>query len=156
MKGLSFSAIAAALFMAGTAQAAWFLNQEQEAFKEFQAGNYGKAAEDFSDHYRRGVALYRAGRYQEAANAFSRAVQQDKTEDAGYNLGNARFQLGDFAGAVAAYEDVLNKDPQHTDAQHNLAIARALLARMEQKQFEKKKEEQEKKQKEQQEKKQKE
>jgi Ca-activated chloride channel family protein len=121
--------------------AGWFTNQEQDAHKAFQSGDFKAAAEGFSDPYRRGVALYRSGRYQEAAQSFGQVQREAVEEDARYNLGNARFQLGDYPGAVQAYETVLQSNPGHQDARYNLTIARALLAQLEQKQFEETKQE---------------
>ena len=51
------------LLGAANANAAWFKNPAQEAAQKFEQGEYGDAANEFSDDYRRGVALYRAGRY---------------------------------------------------------------------------------------------
>ncbi|MCG6859740.1 MAG: tetratricopeptide repeat protein, partial [Chromatiaceae bacterium] len=137
------------LVLVSGARADLFLNQEQEAYEHFQTGDYGQAAEGFGDDYRRGVALYKSGRYQEAADAFSRVERPAVKEDAGYNLGNARFQLGDFTGAAKAYEAVLSANPNHEDANYNLSLARAMLARMEQEMYEKQKEEQRRKKEEQ-------
>ncbi|MEA3274812.1 MAG: tetratricopeptide repeat protein, partial [Pseudomonadota bacterium] len=146
MRPLFLSAAAGLTILLATAtQAGWFLNQEQEAYGHLQAGDFEQAAAGFTDSYRRGVALFRAGRYQEAANAFSRVDRSAVQEDAHYNLGNARFKLGDYAGSVAAYEQVLSADPAHEDAQHNLTLARALLARLEQEAYEEEKKKQEEK-----------
>ncbi|MFY9973863.1 MAG: tetratricopeptide repeat protein, partial [Chromatiaceae bacterium] len=109
--------------MTTAAQAGLFKNSEQEAFDRLRAGDYVAAADTFQDPYRRGVALYRAGRYEEAARAFEHADHGSNAEAARYNLGNSRFQLGDFAGAVAAYEQVLSADPTQEDAAYNLSLA---------------------------------
>jgi len=132
-----------ALLLTTEARGDWFLNQEQEAYRHFQAGQYDQAAKVFSDPFRRGVSLYKTGRFQEAADAFKRVERPAVKEDAAYNLGNARFQLGDYPGAVEAYEAVLGANPDHEDAYHNLSLARAMLARIEQEAYEKEKAEQE-------------
>ena len=69
--------------------------------EHFEQGDFERAAQGFGDGYRRGVALYRAGKYSESAEAFARVERTSVKEDATYNLGNARYQLGDFAGAAA-------------------------------------------------------
>ncbi|QIK37520.1 VWA domain-containing protein [Caldichromatium japonicum] len=118
-----------------SAQAGWFKTREQEGYDLYRQGDYGSAARSFADPYRRGVALYRAGDYQGAERTFSQALDGPFAEDARYNLGNARFKLGDYAGAAEAYEGVLAQNPSHEDAAYNLALARAMLARLEQEQF---------------------
>ena len=130
------------------ASATWFENSDQQALRQFEAGDYIEAAYGFSDPYRKGVALYRAGRYADAAKNFEVTEDPENRIEARYNLGNTRFQLADFAGAVTAFEQVLSADPTHSDAQHNLGVARAMLAQVEQEQFkEKEKEKQEKQEK---------
>ncbi|MCO5762801.1 MAG: tetratricopeptide repeat protein, partial [Chromatiaceae bacterium] len=141
--GLTRSLGLVGLILIGPTQAGWFINQEQEAERQFRQGDYADAANEFSDPYRRGVALYRAGRHVEAADAFAREQRPEVAEDATYNLGNARFQVGDFTGAVAAYEQVLGQNPDHADARHNLSLARAVLARIDQEKFEREKRERE-------------
>lgn len=118
-----------------TAQAGWFKNSEQEAVAAYESGAYSSAAAAFSDPFRRGVALYRAGRYAEAEAAFSKPQRSAVSTEAEYNLGNARFAQGDYVGAISAYEEVLSAEPTHDDAAHNLALARARLARLEQEAF---------------------
>jgi len=114
-------------FALGGAQAAWFSNRYQQAAKALENGDYQAALDGFQDAYRRGVVLYRAGRYAEAAEQFEASERPEVELDARYNLGNARFQLGDYQGAVDAYEQVLASDPGHEDARHNLQVARARM-----------------------------
>ena len=102
--------------------ATWFENSDQQALRQFEAGDYIEAAYGFSDPYRKGVALYRAGRYADAAKNFEVTEDPENRIEARYNLGNTRFQLADFAGAVTAFEQVLSADPTHSDAQHNLGV----------------------------------
>lgn len=115
----------------GEAQASWFRTSEQEARDFFAAGKYAEAANTFEDHYRRGVAQYRNGDYQSAAQSFGQVKREDVRLDALYNLGNARFRLGSYENAVEAYESVLKEDPFAEDARHNLALARMMLAKVE-------------------------
>ena len=139
------------LILATVGHASLFRNDEQTALAEYKAGDYEAAARGFSDDFRRGVALYRAGRFSEAETAFSHVERSSVHTAALYNLGNARFMQGDFAGAINAYEQVLNTAPEHDDAHYNLSLARGLLAKAEQKSFEQKaKDESEKKSEEQQ------
>jgi tetratricopeptide (TPR) repeat protein len=47
----------------------------------------------------------------------------DLAPAASYNLGNARFTAGDFAGAVEAYKQTLRVAPRNADAKFNLELA---------------------------------
>ena len=84
--------------------AGWFTNKDKEARTYFEKGDFETAAETFRDEYRRGVALYRAGRYEEAARAFEAVDRDPVALESLYNLGNARYRLEQFAEAVQAYD----------------------------------------------------
>ncbi len=77
------------------------------------------AAHLFEDDAWRGVALYRNGKFAEAAAAFERANSE-------YNLGNAQAQAGDYAAALEAYDVALRHgDP---DAAANFDVVAAFYA----------------------------
>lgn len=120
------------LIVQTSAHAGWFRNSEQQALDRFQAGDFNAAAEAFSDPLRRGIALYRANRFDEAEDAFGAVERASVRTTALYNLGNARFMQGDFTGAIDAYQQVLRAEPDHDDAHNNLALAHGLLAKQEQ------------------------
>jgi Ca-activated chloride channel family protein len=71
----------------------------------------------------RGTALYRAGRYREAADAFARL----DTADSHYNRGNALARAGRLEPAMAAYDAALARDPTLPDARFNRDLVRRLL-----------------------------
>ena len=82
-------------------------------------------------HYNLGTALYKQGHFKAASRAFQAALST-QTDDLSfatiyYNLGNAQFMAGDFTAAIESYQHTLQLDPQDTDAQHNLALARQRL-----------------------------
>ncbi len=81
------------------------------------AGMPGLAAAISDDPAWRGTALYAAGRYREAAEAFAGSP---------YNRGNALALAGDLKGAMAAYDAALVRDPSDEDAKAN----RELMARL--------------------------
>ena len=66
----------------------------------------------------RGVAEYRAGRYQRALEAFI----QGKSANDLYNVGNAYARLRTWGGAKSAYLRALKLDPGHDDARFNLEL----------------------------------
>ena len=121
-------------------------------------GNYDKAQSAFQQatldkpndpvaHYNLGAALYRQGKFQEAARAFQASLSRNSEQSAKqiakqvksilsqssilYNLGNAQFKVGDLTGAVASYKQTLRLNPQDADAEHNLALALQLLRQQE-------------------------
>lgn len=132
---LGVSLLLLALWGMTPAQADWFKTLQQTADDAYRAGDFETAATSFRDPYRRGVALYRGGRYADAERSFGEAAVGPFREAARYNQGNARFQQGDLAGAAEAYQEVLSRNPSHEDAAYNLALTRAALARMEQEAF---------------------
>ena len=63
-----------------------------------------------------GVARYRQGRYDEAADAFRRAGSR-----ATFNWGGALARAGRYREAIAAYRALLLRDPSDEEARFNLA-----------------------------------
>lgn len=84
-----------------------------------------EAAHLFEDNLWKGVALYRSGRYQRAVGAFV----TDDSITGYYNMGNAYAHLGLYEGAIAAYEVVLARVPNHEDARYNLDLVREAAKR---------------------------
>lgn len=74
--------------------------------------------------FERGVALFQASRYAEAAAAFERHVQQRPDDPAGwYNVGTARYRAGQTGHAVRAWLHGARLDPRDRDTRHNLRVA---------------------------------
>ena len=97
--------------------------RDQQGWQALQDGSAGAAAELFEDMDWRNAARYRSRDYQGAAQGWSEA----KTPTDHYNLGNARAQLGDYQGAISAYEHALSSAPDHEDAAFNKALIEQLL-----------------------------
>lgn len=83
------------------------------------------AAYVFEEPLWRGVALYRSGRYHRAVGEFV----TDDSITGYYNMGNAYAHLGLYEGAIAAYEVVLGRVPNHEDARYNLDLVREAAER---------------------------
>ncbi len=97
--------------------------QDQQGRRALEEGEPGVAAELFEDEEWRGVARYRAGDYQGAAEAFA-----DKdTSDAHYNRGNALARSGELEAALDAYDRALELDPDNVDAASNRERVRKAL-----------------------------
>jgi Ca-activated chloride channel family protein len=124
---LAITVLPATRASAGTV-ADLFLNRNQQAKEAYDKGDYKSAAAQFDTAYRRGVAAYRAGDYAKAAALFKVAVDRNGDLDALYNLGNAQLMQYNPQNAITSYEAVLKRRPDDARAQHNLAVARKMLA----------------------------
>ncbi len=100
-----------------------FQTHDQQAFKAWNKQNYAAAEALFETPQWQASALYRLGRYAEAAKLFAR----DKTPKGLYNYGNALAKSGDLEGAKKAYQKALKSQPDFAEAQTNLAIIEKLL-----------------------------
>lgn len=68
-----------------------------------------------------GVEAYADGRYADAARDWTAlAADSPESADLWYNIGNASYQIGDYAHAVLGYERALRLDPSFDDARYNL------------------------------------
>ncbi len=93
---------------------------DQRAAKLIAADDAAGAAELFEDPEWKGAAAYRAGDYEDSLAA----LEGLDGLDAKYNRGNALARLGLFDEAIAAYDEVLERDPEHRDARHNRDLLR--------------------------------
>lgn len=93
---------------------------DQQAQKQLHQGDPQTAAQQFRNPNWRGMALYEMGDYTAAAQAFAES-------DNVYNQGNALAQAGELQQAIAAYQEVLQQNPDHQDARANLDLLEELL-----------------------------
>jgi Ca-activated chloride channel family protein len=98
---------------------------DQQAQQAMQQQDYATAAERFQNPAWKGAAYYRAGQYEQAAQALA-GLEDAESQ---YNRGNALAQAGQYAEAIAAYEAALKQNPQHADARSNKAEVEKLLRR---------------------------
>jgi len=99
----------------------WRIAPPTVAHALLQLGYPSIAAKLFSDPSWRGLALYRAGQWNEAARIFATTIKEN------YNLGNALAQNGHYNEAIAAYERALADQPDDEDAAYNKALLEAAL-----------------------------
>jgi len=104
------------LFSISSANAGFFLNNNQEGLKAFNASDYQIAVQKFKDNKWLGASNYRLGNYEEAYKNFSNQADDDGI----YNQGNALAKMGKIEEAIKKYEQVLEKNPNHEDAKFNL------------------------------------
>lgn len=107
-----------------------WLNKDQQAQRQLEAGNAADAAAQFENPDWRSVAEYRAENY--AASAAGFAEKGDARNL--YNLGNAMALQGELGSAIDAYEQVLEVDPDNEDAAYNLALVKDLKDQQDQQQ----------------------
>ena len=101
-------------------------DQFEPALEQYAAAG-AKSPKDARPVFNAGYALYRLQRLDEASQAFKAVAESKLPPDARaaayYNLGNARYQAGDLAGAIDAYRKAVVLDPADEEARHNLAVA---------------------------------
>jgi Ca-activated chloride channel family protein len=98
----------------------WFWTPDQWGDRLMRQGDFAAAAEAYEDPMRGGVALYRAGAFEDAASSFGRV----KTADGFFNQGNALVMRGLYDDAVGAYEKALALRPGWPEAMENQRLAR--------------------------------
>jgi Ca-activated chloride channel family protein len=104
--------------------------KDQQAQRQLEEGNAAEAAELFENSSWRAVSHYQAEDFTEAAATFAESGDTQSL----YNLGNAIARQGDFETAIDAYEQVLEMDPDDTDAAYNRDLLRQALEQQEQQQ----------------------
>ena len=107
-----------------------WLNKDQQAQRELEAGNASEAAALFRNPEWQAVADYEAGDYAGSAKAFA---ERDDARNL-YNLGNAMAHQGELDAAIDAYEQVLEVEPENEDAAYNLELVKELKNQQEQEQ----------------------
>ncbi|MEO0972720.1 MAG: VWA domain-containing protein [Pseudomonadota bacterium] len=91
---------------------------------------YADAAELLDDPEWRAAALYRDEQFGDSAELLS----DYGTVRAAYNRGTALARQGDYRSAIEVYRGLLERDPEHEDAKHNLEVLLDELERQQQEQ----------------------
>ena len=84
-------------------------------------------------HYDLGNALYKSGKFAEAAEEYRRALSSENRvlqQKAYYNLGNTYLKLGDLKYAINSYKNALNLNHRDFDAKYNLEFALERLKKL--------------------------
>jgi Ca-activated chloride channel family protein len=110
-----------------------WLREDQRA-PEMIRQNPEQAARELDDPDLRGSALYRQGKYDTAAEAFSRG----DAHSADYNRANALARAGKLEDALEVYNQLLARRPAYEDAEFNRDLVKQLLEQQQQEQSEQK------------------
>jgi Ca-activated chloride channel family protein len=121
------------------AQANWWQNMwetaDQQGMQAFNRDEYEQAATSFNDPVWQGTAHYKNNNYQAALESFSQVGPLEPGYvEATYNIGNTLAQLGELDQAIAAYDKVLEQQPEHDDALVNKQLLEELKQEQEKQQ----------------------
>jgi tetratricopeptide (TPR) repeat protein len=123
--------------------------QIAEGNKHYTEGKFDEASDKYRDaeasnpespivHFNIGDALYKKRKYEEALQAYQKALQ--KSDDvqlqsqSHYNLGNTYFRLNKWQESLLSYQEALKLNPADQDAKYNLEYVRAKIKENAQKQ----------------------
>jgi Ca-activated chloride channel family protein len=115
-----------------------WLNRDQRGVRAMQNDDPVTASTLFENSAWRGAANYRSGNYAGAIAEFS----QGEDLDSHFNLGNALAFAERFEESIAAYQSVLDMQPDHADALKNKEIVERLLEEQQQQEEEEQQQEQ--------------
>jgi Ca-activated chloride channel family protein len=104
------------------------LTPDQQAWRTYQQGDLDTAAAQFRDPMWKGVALFKAGDFEQAAGVFAGF----NTADAAFNRGNALLMRGSYDAAAESYSRALELRAEWDDARINRDIALGRAARLKQ------------------------
>lgn len=120
---------------AGAEASVWddlWQTRDQQAAAAFESGDVSGAAELFESADWKAAADYETGDFESAGAAFAALPGPDNR----YNLGNALAKNGKLEDAIAAYDEVLDVEPEHEDARFNRDLVERLLKERERQQQE--------------------
>ncbi|MFK7870333.1 MAG: VWA domain-containing protein [Roseobacter sp.] len=100
----------------------WFLTPDQQGQMAMNRNQFAAAADLFQDPDQKAHALLRAGRYEEAAEAFSFI----ETTEAAMGEGVALLRNRKYGDGVRTFEKALERDPGNAQAEENLTVAKAI------------------------------
>ena len=96
---------------------------DQQGRWYFERGDYTQAAESFEDFYWKGIALYRAGDFEQAVSTFALL----DTAEAHFFLGNCYARMDALPAAVESYQEALRIHADFTEAEENLRLVESLI-----------------------------
>jgi Ca-activated chloride channel family protein len=100
-----------------------WLRQDQQGAQLLEQHRPAEAALQFESRQWRGVAQYEAGQYEDAAKTFA----QGNTATDHYNRGNALARAGQLTGALDAYDQALQQQPDFPEAKSNRSLVESMI-----------------------------
>ncbi len=110
-------------FMGGRSLIGLWFTPDQQGRYFFERNDYRAAAQRFHDPLWKGIAYYRGGNFEAAAEQFALV----ETAEGYFNLGDACAHLGKFEQAASSYEEALRRRPNDKAIRENLELARSLV-----------------------------
>ena len=104
-----------------------WLTADQQGRYSFERGDYARAAERFHDPLWKVIACYHNEDWDCAFDQFARL----DTSDATFNLGNAYANAESYELAVLAFDQVLERLPEWSEARENRDLVAALILEQE-------------------------
>ena len=101
----------------------WFFTPDQQGHRLMERKDFEAAAEKFTDPMWKNHALYRQGKYEEAAKGY----EQLETAAASFAQGMALIKSRKYRDAVRAFELTLKRDPDYPGAAANLETAQDIV-----------------------------
>jgi len=98
-------------------------NKDQQGQQYFIEGSHSEAAQVFENPEWRGLSHFRSGNHE---NALEEWKGIDSTRSL-FNQGNALAKLGKLDQAIDRYDQVLEREPEHSDARFNRDLLKKLL-----------------------------
>jgi len=116
-----------------------WLTPNQKAIRAFRQGKNNAAAKNFTNPEWKASALYRSGKYEQAARLFGQAANRDKKQATDssndfYNKGNALAKIGNYPQAIAAYNKAIALNKHNKDAAYNRKLVKKALQKQQQQQ----------------------
>lgn len=115
-----------------------WVSPEQRAARQRVEGDNDTLIEQAPNDQWRGQGYYQKGEYDKAAEAFSNAQKEAQSDaassGAAYNEATSLIREGEYDRAIEKIDQLLEKNPDHKDAQHNRSIAEKLKELAEQQQ----------------------
>lgn len=110
-----------------------------------------KNSKSFESSFNLGNALFKQGKYPEAAEQFLKAstlAQENKKKIASayHNIGNSFFEAKEYDKSVDAFKTSLKNNPKDDETRYNLALAQTMLQQQQNSQNDKKEDNKEKQQ----------
>ncbi|UWQ89635.1 VWA domain-containing protein [Rhodobacteraceae bacterium M382] len=105
----------------------WFFTPDQQGMMAWNNKEFAQAASLFTDPMWRGITLFKSGQYADAADHYARL----DTPEGAFGQGMAHIRNREYRPAIAAFEKALTLQPEFSEAEWNLAVARAILVYVE-------------------------